>query len=314
MKKLIAFRFALALPQLALVSLVVFLLTYLVPGSAAAALLGTSATPESVAQVEAQLGLDRPFWERIGEWYLAALQGDLGTSWISSLPVLDSLIARAPATFSLVGGALIVAIIFGIGLGMIAGTKPGSIRDSVSTGITAVTLAIPEFWLGIILLLIFAVELGWVPVVAYTPFENDPLRWLQGLILPSLALGIGSAALIARQTRTAMAETMSARYVDTLTSTGMARQRVIFRYGLKNAMIPVLAATGITVSIIIGGSFVMEKVFSFPGIGDLMLGAVSRKDIPVIQGGTLLIAVIVILVNLIVDISYGLLNPKARPA
>jgi peptide/nickel transport system permease protein len=150
--------------------------------------------------------------------------------------------------------------------------------------------------------------------VAYTPFSVDPLRWLQGLILPSLALGIGSAALIARQTRTAMAETMAARYVDTLTATGISRNRVITRYGLKNAMIPVLAATGITVSIIIGGSFVMEKVFSFPGIGDLMLSAVSRKDIPMIQGVTLFIAVTVIIVNLLVDIGYGLLNPKARPA
>jgi peptide/nickel transport system permease protein len=314
MKKLIAFRLALAVPQLALVSLLVFLLTYFVPGSAAAALLGTAATPERVAEVEAQLGLDRPFWERIAEWYAAAITGDLGTSWASGLPVLDSIIARLPATASLVGGALLVAIVVGISLGMIAGTKPGSFRDSLSTGITAVTLAIPEFWVGIVLLLIFAVELGWVPVVAYTPFSVDPLRWLQGLILPSLALGIGSAALIARQTRTAMAETMAARYVDTLTATGISRNRVITRYGLKNAMIPVLAATGITVSIIIGGSFVMEKVFSFPGIGDLMLSAVSRKDIPMIQGVTLFIAVTVIIVNLLVDIGYGLLNPKARPA
>ncbi|BDZ64813.1 ABC transporter permease [Agromyces mangrovi Wang et al. 2018] len=313
MGKLISFRLALAVPQLILVALVVFLMTYLVPGSPAAAILGTSANPERVAAVEAQLGLDQPFFTRLFTWFGSAIQGDLGNSYAVGRPVTDMLLERMPATLSLVFGGLVVAVLIGLTLGLLGGTRPGSTTDRVTTTITAITVAIPEFWLGIILLLVFSVQLGWVPVLAYTPIEVDPLRWAQGLILPSIALGVGSAALIARSMRTSMAETLSARWVDTLTATGMSRRRVIFRYGLKNALIPVLASTGLTVSILIGASFVVGQVFAFPGIGDLMLRSVIGKDFPVVQGGVLMIAVIVIAVNLVLDICYGLLNPKARP-
>jgi peptide/nickel transport system permease protein len=313
MAKLIAFRLALAVPQLLLVALLVFSMTYLVPGSPAAAILGTAATPERIAQVEAQLGLDRPFFERLGSWFAAAFQGDLGNSFATGRSVTELLLERLPATLSLVAGGLVVAILLGMALGLLGGTRPGSTTDRVSTTITAITVAIPEFWLGIVLLLIFSVQLGWVPVVAYVPITVDPLRWLQGLILPSIALGVGSAALIARSMRTSMAETLSARWVDTLTATGMSRPRVIYRYGLKNALVPVLASTGLTVSILIGASFVVGQVFAFPDIGALMIRATIGKDFPVVQGGVLIIATIVIMVNLIVDIGYGLLNPKARP-
>lgn len=313
MIRLVLYRVLLAIPQLLLVSFLTFSLLYLIPGSPAGAILGTSSNPERIAQVEAQLGLDRPFLERLGDYYAGLLQGDLGTSFITGLPVTDMFAQRLPVTLSLVAGGLVAAVVGGIVVGMIAGVKPGSVRDRVATVATAVSMAIPEFWLGIILVLVFAVQLGWVPVVAYVPITTDPLLWLRGLILPSIALGVGAAALIARQMRTSMAETMSARYVDTLTAIGVPRQRVIVRYGLKNAMVPVLAATGITVSILIGMSFVMERVFAFPGIGQLMLRSVTGKDFPVVQAGVLVIAVIVIIVNLLVDIGYGLLNPKARP-
>ncbi|GAA1469002.1 ABC transporter permease [Microbacterium thalassium] len=313
MGKLIAFRLALVVPQLILVALVVFLMTYLVPGSPAAAILGTSANPERIAQVEAQLGLDQPFFTRMITWFAAAFQGDLGTSYAIGRPVTDMILERMPATLSLVFGGLVVAVLIGLALGLLGGTRPGSTTDRTTTTITAITVAIPEFWLGIVLLLVFSVQLRWVPVIAYVPFEVDPVRWAQGLILPSIALGVGSAALIARSMRTSMAETLSARWVDTLTATGMSRGRVIFRYGLKNALIPVLASTGLTVSILIGASFVVGQVFAFPGIGDLMLRSVIGKDFPVVQGGVLMIALIVILVNFVLDICYGLLNPKARP-
>lgn len=313
MLKLIAIRSLLAIPQLILVALLVFLMTYMVPGSPAAAILGTAANPERIAQVEAQLGLDQPFFPRLFAWFAGAFQGDFGTSYATGREVMEVIGERMPATLSLVFGGLVVALLIGLTLGLLGGTRPGSTTDRVTTTITAVTVAIPEFWLGIILLLIFSVQLGWVPVIAYVPVEVDPLRWLQGLILPSIALGVGTAALIARSMRTSMAETLSARWVDTLTATGMARGRVIFRYGVKNALIPVLASTGLTVSILIGASFVVGQVFAFPGIGDLMLRAVIGKDFPVVQGGVLVIAVIVILVNLVIDICYGLLNPKARP-
>lgn len=313
MLKLILSRLALAVPQLILLSFVVFLLTYMVPGSPAAAVLGTAANPESIAQLEAQLGLDRPFFERLGAYYAGAIQGDFGNSYVSGRPVTELFMERLPATISLILGGLIVAVLLGLSLGIIGGTKPGSIRDRISTAITAVTMSIPEFWIGIVLLMVFAVNLGILPVVSYVPFSSDPLGALQGLILPSISLGIGGAALLARQTRTAMAEQVSARYVDSLTAAGVERGRVVFRYGLKNALVPVLSTVGVTVSIMLGASFALEKVFSFPGIGSLMLRSVTGKDFAVLQGGVLLIAVMVITINIVLDVSYGLINPKSRP-
>jgi peptide/nickel transport system permease protein len=313
MLKLILSRLALAVPQLLLLSFLVFLLTYLIPGSPAAAILGASATPEGIAQLEQQLGLDRSFFVRLGEYYAGLIQGDFGTSYISGRPVNELYAERLPATLSLMIGGLVVSIVLGIALGITGGTKPGSVRDNASTTATSFMMSVPEFWVGIILMLIFAVQLGLVPVVAYVPLDVDPGGWLRGLILPAIALGVGGAALIARQTRTAMSETLAARYVDSLTAAGVSRRKVVFGYGFKNALVPVLAATGLTVSIMLGASFAIEKVFAYPGIGTLLLRSVTGKDFAVVQAGVLFIAVMVILVNLIIDIAYGLINPKSRP-
>ncbi|SHN76019.1 ABC transporter permease [Cryptosporangium aurantiacum] len=313
MSKLIGYRLLLAAPQLALVALLAFSLTYIVPGSPAAEILGSNATPELIAQVEAKLGLDRPMWERLGEWFSGAVTGDLGVSYRSALPVTDLLLERLPATLSLIGGGLVVTAVFGIGMGVLAGTRPGSLADRAVVGVTSIGNAIPEFWLGLILLLVFAVQLGWFPVVGYVPLDVDPAAWFKGIVLPSLALGLGSSALIARQTRAAMVSALGSPYIDTLTAAGVSRRRIVLRYALKNAMVPVLSALGITVNILIGASFVVEKVFSFPGIGNLMLTSVVGKDFPVVQGGVLLVACLVIVVNLLIDVGYGLLNPQARP-
>lgn len=314
MLKLVLYRLALAVPQLLLLSLFVFLLTYLIPGSPAAAILGYSATPESIARLEAQLGLDRPFFERLGVYYAGLFQGDLGNSFLSGRPVLDAFAERIPATLSLLLGGMVVAVLLGLGLGILGGTKPGSIRDRVSTAFTSFSMSLPEFWIGIVLLLLFAVQLKLLPVISYVPFAVDPAAWARGLILPSIALGIGGAALIARQTRTAMSQAMSSRYVDSLTAAGVPRSRVVFRYALKNSLVPTLASTGLTVSIMLGASFSVEKVFAFPGVGGLLLHSVVSKDLAIVQGGVLLIAILIILVNLILDVSYGLINPKARPS
>ncbi|HRN28402.1 MAG TPA: ABC transporter permease [Terrimesophilobacter sp.] len=314
MLRLALSRLALAVPQLLLLSLFAFLLTYMVPGSAAAAILGAAANPESIARLEQQLGLDRPFLDRLVDYYVGLFSGDFGSSFVSGRPVLELFAERIPASASLILGGLLVSIIIGLALGIIGGTKPGSLRDRLATSFSSISMSLPEFWVGIILLLVFAVQLRVLPVVSYVPFESDPIGWARGLILPSISLGIGGAALIARQTRTAMAETMSSRYIDSLTAAGVRRRRVVINYGLKNALVPVLASTGLTIGIMLGASFSVEKVFSFPGIGMLMLRSVTGKDFAVVQGGVLLIAVLVILVNLILDVCYGILNPKSRPA
>lgn len=314
MLKLVGSRLLLVVPQLLIVSALVFLMVYLMPGSPAASILGEAGSnPESIARVEAELGLDRPFFARLGEWYLAAMTGDLGNSLISGRPVTDQILMRLPATLSLVGGGLLVAMLIGISLGVLAGTHA---RTSIDRGVTAFSSlmqAIPEFWLGLILIIVFVNGFGIAPVVAWVPPEQNLGAWFGGLVLPSLALGAGASALIARQTRTAVAEALSSKYADTLTAAGVSRMRIIWVYALKNAMVPVLASSALAVSILIGTSLVMERVFGFPGIGTLLINSVAGKDFSIVQGSVLFVAILIILVNLVVDILYGVLNPKARP-
>lgn len=315
MLKLIGYRLVLAVPQLLIVSLLVFSLTYLVPGSVAAAILGdAAATPAAIAEIEEQLGLNEPFLVRLFDWYAAAFQGDLGTSLLSGQPVTDMIVQRLPATLSLVVGGLVVAVIAGMGLGIYAGIKAGQTRDRAVTGLTAFMQSVPEFWVGQILVVVFVIQLHIAPVLAWTPPSQDVGQWLTGLILPSLALGFGTSALIARQTRTAVAESLGSRYIDTLTAAGVPRRRILWTYAFKNSLVPALAAVGLAVGVLFGVSLVMERVFSFPGVGTLMLQSVLSKDFPVVQGVALVIGVIVIIVNMVLDISYGLINPKARPA
>jgi len=313
MGKLVAYRLAFAVPQLIIISIVVFSLTYLVPGSPAAAMLGTAATPESIAQVEAQLGLDRPPVERFVEWFGALLTGDLGTSFRSGTPVADMLVERVPATLSIVFGGMLVALLIGVGAGVFTGTRPGTPADRIVTGGTVLGLAIPEFWLGLILTTVFAVQLGWIPIIAWTPLTEDPLGWAVGIILPSIALGLTGGAIIARQTRAAMVTSMASPFTDTLTAAGVPRRVQVMRYGVKNSLVPVLASAGVTFAILIGVSFVVEKVFALPGLGTLMLSSVISQDFAVVQGVVMVTAVLVIAVNLLLDIGYGLINPQARP-
>ncbi|MDN4478969.1 ABC transporter permease [Demequina lignilytica] len=314
MGKLVLYRLGFAVPQLLVVSVLVFSLTYLVPGSPAAAILGVAATPESIAQVEQQLGLDRPPLERMVEWFGGLLTGDLGTAYRSGLPVTEMLAQRMPATLSMILGGMIVALVIGVGVGVYTGTRPGTTADRVLTGGTVLGIAIPEFWLGMILTTVFASWLGWLPIVGWVPLSEDPLGWLRGLILPSLTLGLTGGAIIARQTRAAMVSALAAPYTDTLTAAGVSRGRVLYRYGVKNALVPVLASAGVVFAILIGVSFVIERVFSFPGLGSLMLTSTIGQDFPVVQGVVLLTATLVIAVNLLLDICYGLINPQARPA
>lgn len=314
MLKLIATRVALVVPQLLIVSALVFLLVYLVPGSAAALVLGDAgASPEQIAKVEAQLGLDQPFFVRLFDWIGAAFQGDLGSSLQSGRPVTELIADRLPATLSLVAGGLVVAMLLGIGLGVLAGTHARRPIDRGVTAFTSLLQSIPEFWLGLLLVLVFVIQLGIAPVVAWVPPSQDFGGWIRGLILPALALGAGASALIARQTRTAVAAALSSRYADTLTAAGVPRWKIIWVYALKNAMVPVLASSALAISILFGTSLVMERVFSFPGLGSMLVNAVIGKDFPIVQGTVLVVAIFIIAVNLVVDICYGLINPKARP-
>lgn len=224
------------------------------------------------------------------------------------------IVDHLPATLSLTVGSVLVAVIVGLGVGILSALRAGSLVDRGLSVSTAAGLSVPDFWVGIILLNIFAVSLGLFPVISWTPPSRDVGAWLEGLVLPCLALGITGSALIARQMRGAMLEALEAPYIQTLRAIGTPRRTIVFRYALKNAIVPVLTVIGFITVLMMGGTFVIEQVFTIPGIGTMMLDAITRKDMPVVQGVTLVIAVWVTVIYLIVDVCYGLMNPRVRPS
>jgi peptide/nickel transport system permease protein len=314
MARLIAYRLSAMVVLLWLVSVVVFSLVHLMPGSPAAAILGRSANPEAVAELEQQLGLDRPLHVQYLSWLGDAVTGDLGESLFSGANVGSLIAGRVSPTLSLTAGAVLVAVVLGIGAGILGALRAGSATDRSVSVASALGLSMPEFWVGIILLNVFAVTLGLFPVLSWTPPSRDVAVWLQGLVLPCVALGVAGSAVIARQTRGAMLDALEAPYVQTLRAIGTPERVIIYQYALKNAFVPVLTVISFITVVMMGGTFVIEKVFTIPGIGSLMLDAITRKDIPVVQGVTLIVALWVTFIYLVVDVCYGLLNPRVRPS
>lgn len=314
MTRLIAYRLLAAIPLLLLASVAIFLLTHLMPGSPAAAILGEDATPERVAAVERQLGLDRSLPAQFATWFGDAIGGDLGDSLFTGRAIGETIGERILPTMSVAVAGILVAIALGLAAGLVSALRPGSLVDRLVSLLTAAGLAVPGFWLGIVLVLIFGVKLGLLPVIAWTPPSRDPLAWAEGLIMPAAAVGLAGSATIARQTRSAMLEALEAPFVQMLRAIGTPRSTIVLRYALKNAMVPVLTVTASEFVIMIGSSLVIEKVFTIPGLGALMVDAVTRKDIPVVQGVTLTIAAGIVVIYFLVDVCYALLNPRVRPS
>lgn len=313
MRRLIVIRALSTLPLLALVAVFVFLLVHLTPVDPVRQLLGPGATEEQRAALNAQLGYDRSWLAQFGSWLGSAVRGDLGRSLFTQDSVLTSIVERLPMTLSLVVGGILIAVLVGIPAGIVGAVRPGSVSDRVVSGLIAIGLAIPSFWLAMLLALVFAVLLPLLPALGYTPIEEDPIAWFQGMVLPCLALGLPASATIARQMRGAMTNALRAPYTQALRARGTPRNRIIYRYALRNSMVPVLTTIGWELGVMMAVSFVVERVFAFPGAGTLLIDAVVRNDMPVVQGGVMFFACAVVLVNLLVDIGYGVLDPKARP-
>lgn len=313
MWKLIVSRLLAAVPILFLVAVCVFTLYRFVPIQAPAVILGEAATPEAVQRLSEEMGLDQPAPVLFFKWLSGALQGDFGQSYISGRQVTEEVWHRLPITLMLATGGMVIALLIGIPCGVLAAVKRNSFVDRFLTGATSVLLAIPSFWLALLLVLFFAVKLRWLPAAGYTPAGTNLHRWFVGFLLPWFSLGLGLTASIARQTRSAMIEQLHSPYVRALTARGCAHSRIVFRYCLKNAMIPVLSIIGMLVAYVLGGSFVVEQIYSLPGLGSLVIDAINRGDVPVLQAVVILTAFFIVVVNLLVDIGYGLLDPKVRP-
>ena len=306
-------RFLIIIPLMFVVAILSFLLVDFIPGSAAEVMLGDQATAENIAALEEQMGLNDPFFTRFGRWFSRALVGDLGVGIRTGVPVSEMLAERLPVTLSIVTGGLLIGIALGLIGGIWAALRPGSILDRSITVITSVTVAIPSFWLGLMLAIWFGVERGWFPAIGYAPLTEDGLyEWVRHITLPSLALAFPTAALISRQTRSSMTNVLQSKYVQASRANGLPRRRIVQRHVLRNAMIPVVTVIGFRVAVSIGQAFVVERVFALGGVGELLADAVLKQDVPVIQGGLLLTAVIVAITSLLVDVSYALLNPKVR--
>ncbi|WP_166351417.1 ABC transporter permease [Phytoactinopolyspora limicola] len=313
MGKLLLTRLASLVPLLFLVAVFVFFLITLMPVDPVRQIAGEGASPEQLEALRTELGYDRALPVQLLSWLGNAVQGDLGTSLFTQRGVVESVLERLPVTAQLVGGAMLIALLIGLPAGVYSALRAGSLADRAMTALASLGLAMPGFWLALLLVLMFAVWLGWFPVIGYTPFGDDPVQWARGLVLPCLALGVSSAAVIARQTRSAMRDVLQSNYVQALRATGTPRRRIVYGYALRNAMVPVLTVIGWELTVLLAVSFVIERVFGIAGTGTLLIDAVVRNDIPMVQGGVVLIACIVVVINLSVDVGYGLLNPKVRP-
>ena len=300
------------IPVLLVVAVVVFFLIHLTPGDPASVILGPDATVDEINQLREEMGLNDPIVVQFVKWFGKILRGDLGWSIYMKMPVLDAFFEKLGPTLSLAVFAEILAILIAIPAGIIAANYRGTRRDQAIMTFTLFGISIPNFLLALLLVLLFAVQLKWFPVAGYQPLSRGLLNHLQYLVLPALALGTIQAALIARVTRAAMLDVLSAGYIKTAKAKGLKRTIVIWKHALKNAFIPILTVIGQSFGQLIAGAIVTETVFNIPGIGQLIVNAIMRRDFEVIQGTVMLIALSYVLINLIVDLMYGLFDPRVR--
>ena len=294
------------------VAFFVFSLLYLTPGDPAATIAGDLATADDIARIHSQLGLDDPFLMRFGHWAWGVLQGDLGTSIFTNLPVTTLIGQRVGPTVSLTVIALIITLSFAIPLGVIAASKVGSWIDRLVMVVAVLGFSVPSFVLAYIAILCFSVWLDWLPVQGYASLSEGFAPFIEHLILPSIVLGLIYGALIARITRAAMLEVLSQDYIRTAQAKGLTEGKVLVGHALRNAAIPIVTVIGSGIALLIGGVIVTETVFAIPGIGRLTVDAILRRDYPIIQGVTLILSAVYVVINLLVDMSYTFFDPRVR--
>jgi peptide/nickel transport system permease protein len=300
------------LPVMGIVAMLVFSLLYITPGDPAAVIAGDQASPADVERIRQGLGLDRPFLVQFGAWLWGILHGDLGTSIFTNLPVASLIAQRIEPTLSLMAITLVLTILIAVPLGVVAAWKAGSWVDRSIMAFAVFAFSLPVFVVGYVLAYVFALQFEWLPVQGYTPLARGLWPWLQNLILPAITLGSVYIALIARITRASMLEVLQQDYIRTARAKGLDQRRILFVHALKNAAVPIVTVIGIGVALLIGGAVVTESVFAIPGLGRLTIDAILRRDYPVIQGIVLLFSFVYVLVNLLVDVTYTLVDPRIR--
>jgi peptide/nickel transport system permease protein len=299
-------------PVMAIVAVCVFLLLHLAPGDPAAIIAGDNVTAENIALIRARLGLDQPVWKQFIVWVWAMLHGDFGTSMFWGDPVLTLIAQRAAPTLSLAFTTLVVAVTLSIGMGVLAAARVGTWIDRVVMGISVAGFSVPVFVVGYLMVFVFAHKLHWLPVQGYRPLSEGVLPWLRNLTMPSIALGLAYVALIARITRTTMLEVLAEDYMRTARAKGVGAAPMLLKHALKNAAVPIATVIGTGMALLIGGVVITETVFNIPGIGRLVVDAIARRDYPIIQGVIMISSGVYVLINLLVDLSYTLFDPRVR--
>lgn len=304
-------RLLISVPMLFIIASFAFALVNMIPGDPVAGILGSDASEEQYAAVRAQLGLDRPLIVQYGDFLLGVLRLDLGSSLQTGQAVTAAIGQRMPVTISLSLLSIVVTLVVGVGLGLV-GALRGKFAGRIAQIISILGISVPNFWLGVLLILVFSLTLGWLPATGYVPLDRDPGGWARALVLPVITIALAGVAAISRQTRASMNEALAKDNVRTLLAAGTPRRTIIFKHALRNASIPVVTSLGFAFINIFGGAIIVEQVFALPGLGQLTISAISSKDIPMIQGIIVCTALVVLLVNLVVDVMYVILNPKVR--
>jgi peptide/nickel transport system permease protein len=313
--QLIGRRLILLIPTLLIVTFGVFSLVTLVPGDAATTLAGgENATPAKIEEVREELGLNDPLVVQYLAWLSDAVRLDFGNSLTTGDSVTDEIMHRLPVTLSIVGGAIIIGVVIALPMGLIGGSRPGGWVDRTLLFLSSAGLAIPNFVLAILLINVFAINLGWFDAVGFTRLTEDPQEWLKSLTLPAFALGIGVSARLARQIRAGVVDTLGEPYIRTAWAKGCKQRTVIAKHVFKNAALPAVTVAGLLIGGMIGGTVIIEAIFAAPGVGEYLVRAITQNDLPVIQGVAVMFVLSYVLLNLLVDIIYGWLNPKVQVA
>ncbi len=305
-------RIAQAVPVVLLSTVAVFLLMRLIPGDPAQVLAGPDATPESIAAIREEMGLDQPLPVQYVVWLSHVARGDLGKSVLSKLPVATVMAQRIPATLELALAAMFLTLLIAVPTGVIAAVRTDSPIDWLITSINGVAIAVPGFWLGILCIIVFALALGWLPPGGRGDWGRDPVQELKFLFLPALTLAVGSAASLSRLVKSSMLEVLYDDYVRTARAKGLGERGVVLSHALRNALVPVITVLGLQFGRLLGGAVITESVFAWPGLGRMTLDAIGNRDYLVVQAALLSLVLIYILVNLVTDLMYGILDPRIR--
>ena len=312
MLKFFLWRVLSTVPVVFVVTFLVFGLILLIPGDPAITIAGPDATPQQIEAIRERLGLNRPFLVQYVDWLGSALQADLGTSLFTSRAVTTSIQESLPVTLALTLTAILISLLLSVPLAVLSATRRGGWLDRLATVASSIGIALPSFWLGLMLVLLFSLGLGWLPATGYVPLSEDPANWLRHIILPATTLGVAAAAESTRQLRGSLIEVLQQDYVRTARAKGLRARMVIGKHVFKNASVPLVTVIGLQVTLLLGGAIVVEQVFGVPGLGQVAISAVTTRDLPVIQGVVLIAVLVAMLSNLLVDLTYGYLNPKVR--